>query len=67
MKKALLKAAVYKNGLIFGNISELIGITRAALSLKVNGKNQFTQSEISKIKTRLSLSAEETCNIFLDK
>lgn len=44
-----LKSKILAAGLTQGKLAEVIGITNQAMSNKITGKNDFTQSEISEI------------------
>jgi plasmid maintenance system antidote protein VapI len=46
-------------------ISKLLNISRQTASAKLNGKNDFTQSEIVRISNHYHLSAEDIKNIFI--
>lgn len=44
-----LKSKILAAELTQGKLAEMIGITNQAMSNKITGKNDFTQSEISEI------------------
>ena len=50
----------------FGTLSEFLGITRQALSRKVDGSNDFKQTEIDKLISRWGLTPHEVVQIFFD-
>lgn len=64
MVKNELKAVMALNGDTQGMLADAIGITRMALSNKINGKSVFTQPEIEKTALRYKLSAEDIQRIF---
>ena len=47
-----------------GDLAKALGVTEATLSLKVNGKAEFKQSEIKAIADRYSLTGEEVKFMF---
>ena len=59
-----LKAAIVRNGYTQEEIAEMLGITVATLNYKINNKSEFKGSEIKKLAETLSLSREQTDNIF---
>lgn len=46
------------------DLAELLGITYQSVSIKINGKKDFNQSEIQKIKDMYKLTAEQVNDIF---
>lgn len=48
------------------DLAEVLGITYQTLSLKIKGKNFFTDVEIATIAKRYALSPEEIYEIFLE-
>ena len=66
MNKKLLEAKMKLHGDIGKTLAMHIGIARTTLSNKMNETNgaEFTQRDISKIKERYSLTAEEVDEIF---
>ena len=66
MNKKLLEAKMKLHGDIGKTLAMHIGIARTTLSNKMNETNgaEFTQREISRIKERYSLTAEEVDEIF---
>lgn len=48
------------------NLSKALGLAVATLSYKMNGRTEFTRQEISKIKERYNLTAEELDDIFFN-
>ena len=61
----LLCEAIKRSGFKREYIAERLGITRACLKLKIDGKNEFLQSEIYCLTQLLSLSKKEREQIFL--
>lgn len=47
-----------------GDLAKALGVTEPTLSLKVNGKAEFKQSEIKAIADRYSLTGEEVKFMF---
>lgn len=66
MNKRKLEAKMKMYGDIGRTLASYIGISRTTLSAKMNETNgaEFTQGEISKIKERYNLTAEEVDDIF---
>jgi len=59
-----LKAEIARHGETSGLLAKHLGVTDATFSNKLNGKTEFTQSEIGAIKDRYSLSNDRVCEIF---
>ena len=49
-----------------GDLAEILGITYQSVSIKLNGKKDFTQSEIYKIIFTYNLSPDEVMDIFFN-
>ncbi len=66
MNKLKLESIMKLNGDTGTSLAEYLGIARSTFSAKINETNgaEFTQSEISMIKERYSLSAEDVVAIF---
>lgn len=64
MDKALLESKMKLYGDTGGSLADYLGISRSTLSAKINEKAEFTQREITMIKTRYELSADEVDGIF---
>lgn len=65
MNAALLKSIIVKNNDTQERLAKYLGISLSNLNAKINGKTaSFRQSEISAIKNRYSLAAEEVDSIF---
>ncbi|WP_373802721.1 helix-turn-helix domain-containing protein [Bacteroides heparinolyticus] len=60
-----LKDAINKKGLKLEFIAQQIGITREALSAKINNKSEFKASEITILSDVLSLTSEQIKLFFL--
>ena len=63
----LLKSAMAKQGEtnFVACLVKLLGVSRSTASKKLNGKADFTQSEISKIAEHYKLTAENIKQIFV--
>ena len=59
-----LKAEIVRHAETSSILAEVLGVTKATLSNKLNGKVEFTQSEIGAIKEHYNLSAERVAEIF---
>ncbi len=64
MNKSGLRAKMVVNNDIGITLAKALNITESTFSSKLNGKAEFTRSEIAKIKERYNLSAEEIDSIF---
>lgn len=64
MNKNELKAQMVRHGDSSQNLAKALGISQTSLSEKINGKREFTRSQIAVIKARYELSAEENDYIF---
>lgn len=49
------KGWIRENGLTYSDIAEFLGITTTALSFKINGKSDFSLSEIQALKNKYNL------------
>lgn len=47
------------------DLAELLGITYQSVSIKINGKKDFTQSEMQKIASMYKLTPEQVYEIFI--
>lgn len=63
----LLKSVMAKQGEFnfVACIAKLLGLSRSTASKKLNGKAEFTQSEISKIAEHYKLTADNIKEIFV--
>lgn len=66
MDKVALKAKMIINNDTGMELSKALEISETTLSAKLNGKSEFTRSEIAKIKERYNLSAIEVDEIFFN-
>lgn len=66
MNKSELKSRMIINGDTGQILSKVLEISETTLSAKLNGKAEFTQSEIAKIKLRYNLKPEEVDSIFFN-
>lgn len=66
MNKNLLEAKMKVNGDTGTTLAKYLGIARSTFSAKINETNgsEFTQGEISKIKIKYNLCAEDVDEIF---
>lgn len=64
MKRNLLKAKMVEKGKTQSEIAQEIGMSTNSLSRKVNGKREFTASEIRKLIKCLSLDPATYHEIF---
>lgn len=68
MNKNLLESVMKIHGDTGTTLSQFLGIARSTFSAKINETNgaEFTQGEISKIKEKYLLDANEVNNIFFE-
>ena len=68
MNKNLLESVMKAHGDTGLTLSKYLGISRTTFSAKINETNgaEFTQSEISNIKLRYALDADQIDKIFFD-
>lgn len=52
-------------GMTIKDLAEAIGMSISTLSNKINGKSEFTASEIAQIQTALNIPDEEVLEIFI--
>lgn len=64
MNSKLLKSVMVLNDDNVTTLAQKLGITRQTLSLKIEGYNDFKQSEICTIKNLYNLSRDEIFEIF---
>ena len=64
--KAKLKAVLERYGQTQNDLAELLNITYQSVSIKLNGKSDFTQSEIFKIIYHYNLTPDEVMDIFFN-
>lgn len=65
--KHKLREVLERFGHTQNNLAELLGITYQSVSIKLNGKKDFTQSEIFKIIVCYELTPEQVIDIFFNK
>jgi len=67
MDKRRLESLMKLYGDTGNDLAECLGIARSTFSLKINENGaEFTQSEITKIKNRYNLSADDINHIFFE-
>lgn len=64
MNSNLLKAKMVANGDTQADLAKAIGISAATLNYKINGKVSFRASDITAIRQRYNLSADDVDLIF---
>ena len=69
MNKNLLESVMKLHGDTGASLAQYLGIARCTFSAKLNEKNgsEFTQGEITKIKSKYFLTPEEVDAIFFKK
>lgn len=60
-----LKSYLALKGMVIKDLAEAIGMPISTLSNKINGKSEFTASEIAQIQTALDIPDEEVLEIFI--
>ncbi len=66
MKENEFKSELTRCGLKVGEFAEMLGISRSALSRKLNGETEFKLTEIQDSKRILNLSDSRTIEIFFE-
>ena len=66
MNKNRLKAKMIENGDTQNDLAKALNLSVSNLSLRINGKMDFRQSEIDAIKKRYKLSSSELDSIFFE-
>lgn len=61
-----LKALLVRRGITLEQLSELTGLSKTTLSLKINGIREFKASEIVRLQEVLKISDKERDLIFLN-
>lgn len=64
MKYTELRGRIVQKYGTIGNFAKAVGITRAMLSLKLNGHSQFTQQQISDWSKLLEIPVKEIGRFF---
>ena len=67
MNTNLLKAKIVENGDTQAQLAAALGISASNMNDKINGKSDFRQNEISAIRNRYCLTADEVDRIFFDQ
>ena len=67
MELKKLKVKLFTKNLTYEDISRVLKISVPTFSNKINGKNEFTLSEVTKLSVYLNLSKEEKEEIFLNQ
>ena len=62
-----LKVKLFTKNLTYEDISRVLKISVPTFSNKINGKNEFTLSEVTKLSVYLNLSKEEKEEIFFNQ
>jgi plasmid maintenance system antidote protein VapI len=62
--KEKLKAVLDAHGHTQNDLAELLGISYQSVSIKMNGRSDFTKNEIGRIVHTYGLTPEETYDIF---
>jgi len=65
--KHKLRLVLERFGQTQNDLAELLGITYQSVSIKLNGRKDFTQSEIFKIIYCFNLTPDEVMDIFFNK
>lgn len=65
MNSIELKVAMKRNKDTLEKLAEALGLQVSGVWARVNGQTEFRAKEISKIRQRYNLSAEDTVKIFL--
>lgn len=60
-----LKSYLALRGMTIKDLAELIKMSISTLSNKINGRTEFTASEIAEVKTALDIPDEEILDIFI--
>jgi len=64
VNKPLMKSILARNNDTQNSLAELLGLPQSAVSNRMNGKVDFKLSEITRIRNRYKLTAEETVDVF---
>lgn len=67
MNTSELKAEMARHSDTGAILADFLNLTPTSVSLKLNGKRDFTQGEIAKIKERYGLSAQRIDDIFFSR
>ena len=66
MNKALMKSVIVRNDDTQTSLAAALGLPASSLNNRLNGKVDFRVSEITLIRKRYNLTAEEVTDIFFD-
>lgn len=66
MELKKLKVKLFTKNLTYEDVSRVLKISVPTFSNKINGKNEFTLSEVTKLSIYLNLSKEEKEDIFFN-
>jgi hypothetical protein len=67
MELKKLKVKLFTKNLTYEDVSRVLKISVPTFSNKINGKNEFTLSEVTKLSIYLNLSKEEKEEIFFNQ
>lgn len=67
MDSKALKAQMVLAGINAAELAQMLDISTVAIYRKINGKSEFTQSELSKIAQIFKLDAQQIQDIFFAK
>lgn len=67
MELKKLKVKLFTKNLTYEDVSRVLKISVPTFSNKINGKNEFTLSEVTKLSLYLNLSKEEKEEIFFNQ
>lgn len=67
MELKKLKVKLFTKNLTYEDVSRVLKISVPTFSNKINGKNEFTLSEVTKLSVYLNLSKEEKEEIFFNQ
>lgn len=59
-----LKAEIVRHNETSRILAEIVGVTHPTFSAKINGKAEFTRSEIATIRKHYNLSSDRVVDIF---
>ncbi len=66
MNKVLYKEYLTEKKLKDKNIANVLGITKQAMSYRVNGRTDWSVSDLKKLKEFIGMTNEEIIKIFFD-
>lgn len=65
INKKMLKAAMVMSGMTQGDLAKAMGMSTPSMNYRINGKREFSISEIQMLCELLELSDEQKLQIFL--